>query len=291
VDTSEQSLQDRTRIATRIRHAAIAALVAVGAVGAAITAESAASSASSASAAPVAAVDEPPVPPIAVIDTPAAALASAVRVDPPDPPPQLGYPAAAWPGPGQVALTFDDGPRAGVTGRVIDILDEAQVGGTFFVVGTMATTWPQLVIRAAESGHSVQNHTWNHPWLSRSSTTVVTNELTRLSNYVESLIGVRPTVFRPPYGATNARVAQIGASLGMSQALWNGGPSSMTASAANIISSVASQARSAKANGSGLVVLFHDGSGSTGELLKALPTVIQGLRAGGWEFVVMEQRP
>lgn len=282
---SDQGRHDRTTTATRFRFAAVAALIAAGAAGAATTAGSASSVAA------VAAVSEPPVPSIAVIDTPAVALASAVRVDPPDPPPQVGYPAAVWPGPGQVALTFDDGPRAGVTGRVIDILDEAQVGGTFFVVGTMATTWPQLVVRAAESGHSVQNHTWNHPWLSRSSTAVVTNELTRLSNYVESLIGIRPTVFRPPYGATNARVAQIGASLGMSQALWNGGPSSMTASAASIISSVASQSRNAKANGDGLVVLFHDGSGSTGELVKALPTVIQGLRAAGWEFVVMEQRP
>lgn len=240
---------------------------------------------------PAGAVDTLTPPIIAAIDTPAVALAPAVRVDPPDPPPMIGYPAVTWPGPGQVALTFDDGPRAGVTGRVIDILDAEQVGGTFFVVGNMVTTWPQLVVRAAESGHSVQNHTWNHPWLSRSSTATVTNELTRLSNYIESLIGVRPTVFRPPYGATNARVAQIGASLGMSQALWNGGPSSMTASASNIISSVASQARGAATRGEGLVVLFHDGSGSTGELIKALPVVIQGLRAGGWEFVVMERRP
>lgn len=241
--------------------------------------------------APAAAIDEPEPTSFTAIETAAVAEAKAVRVDPPDPPPVIGYPAVSWPSAGQVALTFDDGPRAGVTGRVLDILDAEQVGGTFFVVGTMAATWPQLVVRAAESGHSVQNHTWNHPWLSRATSTTVTNELTRLSNYIESLTGIRPTVFRPPYGATSARVEQIGASLGMSQALWNAGPSSMTASASNIISSVASQARGAKAAGDGLVVLFHDGTGSTGELLKALPTVIAGLRAGGWEFVVMERRP
>lgn len=271
---------DRRRGARRITRpavvAVVAALVAVSAIG-------------PGAPAPAGAIAEPGVPEL--IDSSATALAPAVRLSPPAPPPALGYPAVVWPGPGQVALTFDDGPRAGVTGRVIDILDAERVGGTFFIVGTMAITWPQLVVRAAESGHSIQNHTWSHPWLSRSTTPTVTNELRRLSDYVESLTGIRPTVFRPPYGATNARVTDIGASLGMSQALWNAGPSSMTASAASIIGAVASQARSAKAAGSGLVVLFHDGSGSTGELIRALPTVIDGLRAGGWEFVVMERRP
>ena len=275
VNTSEHGKRGHTKVVTWILLAVIASLTA--AVGGGPTA-------------PAAAVDEPAPPSLAVLETGAIAEVRAVRVDPPDPTPVIGYPAVTWPSAGQVALTFDDGPRNGVTGRVIDILDAEQVGGTFFVVGTMAATWPQLVVRAAESGHSVQHHTWNHPWLSRSTSPTVTNELTRMSDYIESLTGIRPTVFRPPYGATNARVEQIGASLGMSQALWNAGPSSMTASASNIISSVASQARGAKAAGDGLVVLFHDGTGSTGELLKALPTVITGLRAGGWEFVVMERR-
>lgn len=61
------------------------------------------------------------------------------------------------------ALTFDDGPDAADTPRFLEVLERHGARGTFFMLGQRAAERPELVRRAAEAGHVVANHSWDHP--------------------------------------------------------------------------------------------------------------------------------
>jgi len=202
---------------------------------------------------------------------------------PPDP--IRDSPFVRWAGPRQVALTFDDGPRDTDTALVLDILQRAQVPATFFVNSYRVERWPALTKRAAAEGHSVQNHTANHAWLTRLKSPRVRDELARCSDVVQGVTGVRPTAFRPPYGATNARVDAVAAELGMGKAMWNAGPSNMNAGASAILRETGKQMARYGAAGAGMVVLLHDGSGNRAGMIQSLPTLIDMLKAAGWQFV------
>lgn len=184
-----------------------------------------------------------------------------------------------------MALTFDDGPRNAETAAVLDILQRAQVPATFFVNSYRVERWPDLTRRAAAEGHSVQNHTANHAWLTKLKSPRVHDELARCSDVVQGITGVRPTAFRPPYGATNARVEGVAAGLGMGKVMWNSGPSNMNANASAILRETSKQMARYGAAGVGMVLLLHDGSGNRAGMLQALPTLIDRLQAGGWQFV------
>jgi peptidoglycan/xylan/chitin deacetylase (PgdA/CDA1 family) len=64
----------------------------------------------------------------------------------------------------EVVLTFDDGPLAPHTNRVLDTLASECVKATFFMVGRMARSYPQLVKRAYAEGHTIGTHSQNHPF-------------------------------------------------------------------------------------------------------------------------------
>ena len=68
--------------------------------------------------------------------------------------------------PGEIALTFDDGPNPEWTPRLLDILAKHDVKATFFMLGMFASAHPELVRRVAAEGHLIGDHSWSHPKLS-----------------------------------------------------------------------------------------------------------------------------
>lgn len=200
------------------------------------------------------------------------------------------YVTVEYPGPGQVALTFDDGPYFKTTSAILDILQRQKVGATFFVVGYMANRSSNsraVLRRAHDEGHSIQNHSWNHPHLAGLKPPSVERELARTSRLIEQLTGVAPTIFRPPFGSTSPRVRATATSVGLRQMLWGASPRNMNDPADRMVSSILGQARRYQKAGKGLVVLMHDGSGNRAATVKALPEIIKGLKKAGWEFVVV----
>lgn len=200
------------------------------------------------------------------------------------------YMTVDYPGPGQVALTFDDGPYFKTTSAILDILRRQRVGATFFVVGYMANRSSNsraVLQRAHDEGHSIQNHSWNHPHLAGLKPQSVERELARTSRLIEQLTGVAPTVFRPPFGSTSPRVRSTATSIGLRQLMWGASPRNMNDPADRMVSSVLGQAKRYQTAGKGLVVLLHDGSGNRAGTVKALPDIIKGLKKAGWEFVVV----
>ena len=117
-----------------------------------------------------------------------------------------------WRGPREargVALTFDDGPSPEHTPRVLDLLDEAGVKATFFVIGQKAAAHPELIRDIVARGHAVGIHGHLHDrLLTLRSPDTVSDDLAEAIATVEAITGVRPTLFRPPVGLTSPRVAQ-----------------------------------------------------------------------------------
>lgn len=106
----------------------------------------------------------------------------------------------------RIALTFDDGPHPKVTEGILDILDKYQAKATFFMLGSRVQYYPDIAKDVLARGHEVGNHTWNHSVLTKLSTEQVSKEYTSTVGAITQAIGQGPTVFRPPYGATNDSV-------------------------------------------------------------------------------------
>ena len=176
-----------------------------------------------------------------------------------------------------VRLTFDDGPVRANTPRVLNVLSNYRVKATFFVIGQRARRHPDLVKRQYREGHSVQNHTYTHPDLTTLGPVETRREL-RATNRAIKAAGVpKPYRFRPPYGHTNARVRDIGASLGLIQTLWSVDPHDWANPPAKVICRrVVTKVRP------GSIVLLHDGTGTN--TVEALPCIIKRLRAQGYGF-------
>ncbi|MGC9159648.1 MAG: polysaccharide deacetylase family protein, partial [Terracidiphilus sp.] len=142
--------------------------------------------------------------------------------------------AALWPGsrlfgealvaprhPGELALTFDDGPNPAWTPQLLDVLAAHGVQATFFMVGNYAHTQPALVRQVAERGHLIGNHSWSHPNLAITAPSRVRQQLLRTKETLEQITGLPIKHFRPPFGARRPDVLRAARSLDMVPVLWN----------------------------------------------------------------------
>jgi len=109
----------------------------------------------------------------------------------------------------RVALTFDDGPDAKVTPQILTTLKKYDAKATFFMVGKNVSRNTAIVKQVYEAGHEIGNHTSNHKKITSLSIAGVKQEVNGTSNAIYTAIGQYPTVFRPPYGATNDQVRSI----------------------------------------------------------------------------------
>lgn len=116
-----------------------------------------------------------------------------------------------------VALTYDDGPGESTAG-ILDTLAAHHAAATFFAMGEKAKPFAAILKRAVTEGHLVENHTWNHPHLSRLSRAEVIKQIRDTTAALTAATGKPVTVFRPPYGDMNASVR---AAAGMPAILWS----------------------------------------------------------------------
>lgn len=103
--------------------------------------------------------------------------------------------------PGEVVLTFDDGPRAGKTPAILDTLDQFGVKATFLMLGSAAKAQPELAQLVAQRGHTVGSHTYDHVNLSGLSRQAALNEIARGETAVAEALGNEDMspFFRFPY--------------------------------------------------------------------------------------------
>lgn len=169
-----------------------------------------------------------------------------------------------------VALTFDDGPYPSTTPALLAALDG--VRATFFLWGEHAAEHPALVRDIAAAGHVIGNHTWTHPHLTGLSAEARDQEVRQTQDLLVSLTGVRPALFRPPYGDTDDAVRATAAGHGLTEVLWTVDTRDWDGASADEIVAAADRVEP------GGVVLLHEGRPAT---VAAVPRILAALAARG----------
>jgi cellulose synthase/poly-beta-1,6-N-acetylglucosamine synthase-like glycosyltransferase/spore germination protein YaaH/peptidoglycan/xylan/chitin deacetylase (PgdA/CDA1 family) len=200
--------------------------------------------------------------------------------------------------PNKVALTFDDGPDPEWTPKILDVLRDEHATATFFLIGIQTDKFPGLAKRIYREGNTIGNHTFTHPDVSNISSTQFKVELNLTERLFASLDGVRVTLLRPPYAideepdtADQVRPLEFAQDLGyitvgnrIDPNDWNDKPRRRTAE--EITASVMAHLPPCSGNDlrCGNIVLLHDGGGDREETVRALPMIINGIRARGLEI-------
>jgi len=176
----------------------------------------------------------------------------------------------------RVALTFDDGPDAKVTPQILTTLKKYDAKATFFMVGKNVSRNTAIVKQVYEAGHEIGNHTSNHKKITSLSIAGVKQEVNGTSNAIYTAIGQYPTVFRPPYGATNDQVRSI---MTIPSILWS--IDTLDWKHHNPDKILASVKASVK---DGSIILMHDIHQTTAN---GLDNVLLYLQKQGYEFVTV----
>ncbi len=195
--------------------------------------------------------------------------------------PHYSYSSCHVQGP-YIAMTFDDGPSAKDTPRLLDMLKERNIKVTFFVLGEMVQQSPDLLKRMAAEGHEIANHSWNHPQLTKLGADGLRKQLGNTCDEIEQIIGKRPTLMRPPYGATNAALTkQINEQYGMKVILWDVDPLDWKYhNSQHVHDEILKQTRA------GSIILSHDIHPTT---VDAMPKTFDDLLAKGYKFVTVSE--
>jgi len=193
----------------------------------------------------------------------------------------------------KLAITFDDGPDPRWTPQILNILQQKKVPAAFFVIGVQASENPDILKREYAEGHEIGNHTYTHPNFDEITKTQIRWELNLTQRLIESTIGVKSILFRPPYGIDHQpeyaeEVAQLPIAQDMGYLIvgqkidahdWQQVPGGGQIPEQEIIDNIMRQAED------GNIMLFHDGGGERNHTVQALPKIIDALRIQGYEFV------
>jgi peptidoglycan/xylan/chitin deacetylase (PgdA/CDA1 family) len=163
--------------------------------------------------------------------------------------------------PGELALTFDDGPNPAWTPQLLDILAKHNAKATFFLIGRYAETEPMLTRYIADAGHLIGNHSWSHPNLALTGPARVRDELSRTKSTLEQITGKPVRHFRPPFGARRPDVLRTARQLGMTPVLWNAMTSDWSeTSAGRIAENLIGKIDALERRGVAANIVLHDGN-------------------------------
>jgi len=170
-------------------------------------------------------------------------------------------------------LTFDDGPHATWTPKILDMLDAYHARACFFVVGAFAEKEPRLLAEIVRRGHVVGNHSYAHGRADLGFTSHA-EDVYRCQRVIRDLAGVTPTLYRPPQGRLTVGGTVASRRIGAKIVLWSvqGGEYSFAKQepAPDIARRIAAEIKGRD------VVLLHDNSEKTVSVLeRVLPTLQQ----------------
>jgi peptidoglycan-N-acetylglucosamine deacetylase len=199
----------------------------------------------------------------------------------------------------KIVLSFDDGPDRRWTPQILDVLKKKHAPAVFFVIGESANIAPDILKREYNEGHEIGNHTFTHPKFDEISPTETKWQLNLTQRLIESTLGVKSLLFRPPYGIDHQpEYAEEIVDLPYPQELgyiivgqqidpddWRMTEDRTQRPAKEIVDDVMRQAERESRPGKGNIVLLHDGGGEREQTVLALPMIIDELRAQGYQIV------
>ena len=181
----------------------------------------------------------------------------------------------------KIAISFDAAWGGDQTMEILNILDAYGVKTTFFLVDIWSEKFPELVKEIDRRGHEIGNHSTSHPQMSKLGSQQILDELTKMDDRLESLIGKRSKLFRPPYGDYNNLVVQTARARGYEVIQWS--VDSLDWKNRGVEDLVSRATKNVK---SGDIILFHNDSRY---ILQALPTVLEKLQKAGLEIVPISE--
>jgi cellulose synthase/poly-beta-1,6-N-acetylglucosamine synthase-like glycosyltransferase/spore germination protein YaaH/peptidoglycan/xylan/chitin deacetylase (PgdA/CDA1 family) len=204
--------------------------------------------------------------------------------------------------PKAVAITFDDGPDPTWTPKILDVLKRENATATFFLIGLEAKDFGSVTSRIYREGNEIGNHTFTHPDISNISRSYMKVELNLTEQLFASRLGIHTILFRPPYSIDQepdtedqVRPLEVVQDMGyisvgnkIDPNDWKDNPRhSAEQIAADVLAHIPPCDPKDRLCGS--VILLHDGGGDRRETVRALPMIIQGVRAKGDEIVPLHE--
>lgn len=179
----------------------------------------------------------------------------------------------------KAALTFDDGPHAVNTLKIMELLRQYDAKATFFMIGSTADFYPELVARVIAAGHEVGEHSWTHRDFTTLSEANIRSETAQCDAAIQKVTQWTPQLFRPPYGAHNDFVDQVLADRHI--VLWSVDTLDWKSHDPQAILSIVKEQIH-----DGAIILMHDVHDST---VDAVPLVLDYLTSQGYELVTVSE--
>lgn len=182
-----------------------------------------------------------------------------------------------------VALTFDDGPNAENTAKVLDVLKRHNIRATFFLIGKNVDEHPALAARMAEEGHIVANHTYSHDAMfPMGNKQKIEHDIVACSEAIYNATGCRTRLFRPPFGVTTPGIGKAVKALNMSTIGWSirSYDTMQRPTRESVVKGIIKKLRP------GAIILLHDRCDGAEELLEML---IRECTQRGYRFVALDE--
>ncbi len=179
------------------------------------------------------------------------------------------------------SISFDAAWGNEDTEELIAILDKYKVKAAFFVVGAWVDKYPESVKQLHDAGHEIMNHSDSHPHMTKLDAEGIKAEINSCSDKIEAITGVRPTLFRPPYGDYNDRVVASARDINHYTIQWD-----VDSLDWKDLEPSAIYDRVTKRVGPGSIVLFHNAAKNTPA---ALPQILEKLTADGYKIVPISE--
>lgn len=179
-----------------------------------------------------------------------------------------------------VFLTFDAGYDNGNLIKILDVLDEKEVVGTFFITGDFLTRFSDLVIEINNRGHIVGNHTWSHRKITQLSFDELKEELTKVEEEYKKL--TRENInhyFRPPEGVFNNESLKNIKQLNYNTIFWSIAYKDWETNKQGNVEKAVNSVIDNLHNGA--IILLHTVSEDN---VKALPIIIDKIRDSGYKI-------
>jgi peptidoglycan-N-acetylglucosamine deacetylase len=182
----------------------------------------------------------------------------------------------------EIAISFDDGPAEGYTKEILEILKAAQVKATFFCIGNRIAGNEAILKQVHAEGHIIGNHSYSHHfWFDMYPAKKMQEDLNQMDSEMERVTGLKPKLFRPPYGVTNPNLAKAIINRGYTPVGWSvRSMDTVIKDGKKLLDKINEGIKP------GALFLFHDTSKTT---LEVLPEFIKEVKNRGYNIIPLDK--
>ncbi|MES2774198.1 MAG: polysaccharide deacetylase family protein [Bacteroidota bacterium] len=182
----------------------------------------------------------------------------------------------------EIAISFDDGPAQNYTPEILQILEQENIKATFFCIGNRIAGNEDLLRRLVQEGHTIGNHSYSHHfWFDMFSAKKMLADLKQMDDEMVRATGLRPKLFRPPYGVTNPNLKNAIINGAYTPVGWSvRSMDTVTKDEKKLLDKITG------AIAPGAVFLFHDTMEITAKLL---PRFIEEVKKKGYQIVPLHK--